>query len=154
MHPPHQLVPGVRYLPCTWLLTQSLDYLGAQCWQRVETLTTQQLWFQYTVFRVRENNFNILSQDIGIIQFCGKNPAPLSTNTYLWKPHYFLVWQLRSNQSTILSVGAGNSREKLEKKGGESSKQIIFWMDSRRFYIAIAKECINLSVWWQTLIFH
>lgn len=58
---------------------------------------------------------------------------PHSQQTPISETSLLLVWQLRSNQSTILSVGAGelegeNWRVKRVEK---VPKQIICWMDSQ-----------------------
>lgn len=58
---------------------------------------------------------------------------PHSQQTPISETSLLLVWQLRSNQSTILSVGAGELEGKnwRVKRVEKVPKQIIFWMDSQ-----------------------
>lgn len=58
---------------------------------------------------------------------------PHSQQTPISETSLLLVWQLRSNQSTILSVGAGELEGKnwRVKRVEKVPKQIVFWMDSQ-----------------------
>ena len=58
---------------------------------------------------------------------------PHSQQTPISETSLLLVWQLRSNQSTILSVGAGELEGKnwRVKRVEKFPKQTIFWMDSQ-----------------------
>lgn len=67
---------------------------------------------------------------------------PHSQQTPLSATSLLLVWQVRSNQSTMLSVGAGKLEGKTWRvKGIEKvPKQIIFWMDGQDSIFPLLKN--------------
>ena len=66
---------------------------------------------QYTVFRVRENNFNILSQDIGITTLW-KEPHPTLNKHLSLKPHYFWFGNLGVINQLFCLLGQANRKGK------------------------------------------
>ena len=96
---------------CSAAVTQSLDYLGVQCWQTAEMLTTQQLWFS-TQFSESEKTISVfLSQDIGITTLW-KQPYPTPNKHLSLKPHYFWFGKLGVINQLFCLLGQGNWKEK------------------------------------------